>query len=66
LSGNLRKETLPEALKVPEYLSMKLKCQTSNHLKYPIKRNLMAYCFSPSAVESYLTNNKIKTKFAFA
>jgi uroporphyrinogen-III synthase len=25
----------------------------------------MAYCFSPSAVESYLTNNKIKTKFAF-
>lgn len=68
LSGNLRKETLPEALKnagitfneIEVYQTTLAPFKISDQEKFD---GIMF--FSPSAVESYLTNNKIKNEVCF-
>ncbi|UQD55638.1 uroporphyrinogen-III synthase [Flavobacterium sp. K5-23] len=68
LSGNLRKETLPKALKrggitfneIEVYQTKLAPFKISDKEKFD---GIMF--FSPSAVESYLTNNKIKNEICF-
>jgi uroporphyrinogen-III synthase len=68
LSGNLRMETLPKALKsegitfneIEVYQTKLAPFKISNQEKFD-----GVLFFSPSAVESYLTNNKIKKEVCF-
>lgn len=67
-SGNLRKETLPQALKnagikfneIEAYKTKLAPCKISDLEKFD---GIMF--FSPSGVESYLKDNKIKTEACF-
>lgn len=68
LSGNLRKETLPKALisagttfnEIEVYQTKLVPFKISKEEKFDA-----ILFFSPSAVESYLTNNKIKNEICF-
>ncbi len=65
-SGNLRKETLPKALKAAKVNFNEIQVYettlTPQKIKTPIDGILF---FSPSAVESYLKENKIKKEICF-
>ena len=68
LSGNLRKETLPEALKSAgiTFNEIEVYQTTLSPFKISDQENFDGILFfSPSAVESYLTNNKIKNEVCF-
>ncbi|RTZ02215.1 uroporphyrinogen-III synthase [Flavobacterium sp. RSP49] len=68
LSGNLRKETLPEALKSAgiTFNEIEVYQTTLAPFKVSDQENFDGILFfSPSAVESYLTNNKIKNEVCF-
>lgn len=65
-SGNLRKETLPKALKEAKVNFNEIQVYetilTPNKIKTPFDGILF---FSPSAIESYLAANKIKNEICF-
>nr|WP_315144794.1 uroporphyrinogen-III synthase [uncultured Flavobacterium sp.] len=65
-SGNLRKETLPKALKAAKVNFNEIQVYettlTPQKIKTPVDGILF---FSPSAVESYLKDNKIKNEICF-
>lgn len=65
-SGNLRKETLPKALKVAKVNFNEIQVYettlTPQKIKTPVDGILF---FSPSGVESYLKDNKIKNEICF-
>jgi uroporphyrinogen-III synthase len=65
-SGNLRKETLPKALKAAKVNFNEIQVYettlTPHKIKTPVDGILF---FSPSAVESFLKENKIKTEICF-
>jgi uroporphyrinogen-III synthase len=68
LSGNLRKETLPEALKSAGIIFNEIEVYETKLAPFKIseKENFDGILFfSPSGVESYLTNNKIKNEVCF-
>ncbi|RTZ09205.1 uroporphyrinogen-III synthase [Flavobacterium sp. GSP6] len=68
LSGNLRKETLPEALKSAGIIFNEIEVYQTTPAPFKIsdQENFDGILFfSPSAVESYLTNNKIKNEVCF-
>lgn len=68
LSGNLRRETLPEALKKEGIKFNEIEVYQTELAPFKIS-DLEKFdgilFFSPSAVESYLTNNKIKNEICF-
>jgi uroporphyrinogen-III synthase len=65
-SGNLRRETLPKALKAAKVNFNEIKVYettlTPQKIKMPVDGILF---FSPSAIESYLKDNKIKNEICF-
>jgi uroporphyrinogen-III synthase len=65
-SGNLRKETLPKALKAAKVNFNEIQVYettlTPQKIKNPVDGILF---FSPSGVESYLKDNKIKNEICF-
>lgn len=65
-SGNLRKETLPKALKAAKVNFNEIQVYettlTPQKIKMPVDGILF---FSPSGVESYLKDNKIKNEICF-
>ena len=65
-SGNLRKETLPKALKTAKVNFNEIQVYettlTPQKIKTPVDGILF---FSPSAIESYLKDNKIKNEICF-
>lgn len=65
-SGNLRKETLPKALKTAKVNFNEIQVYqttlTPQNIKTPVDGILF---FSPSAIESYLKENKIKNEICF-
>lgn len=65
-SGNLRKETLPKALKTVKVNFNEIQVYetilTPQKIKIPVDAILF---FSPSGVESYLKENKIKNEICF-
>ena len=65
-SGNLRKETLPKALKAAKVNFDEIQVYettlTPQKIKTPVDGILF---FSPSAIESYLKENKIKNEICF-
>ncbi|WP_269226796.1 uroporphyrinogen-III synthase [Flavobacterium eburneipallidum] len=65
-SGNLRKETLPKALKAAKVNFNEIQVYettlTPQKVKTPVDGILF---FSPSAIESYLKDNKIKNEICF-
>lgn len=65
-SGNLRRETLPKALKEAEIKFNEIQVYetilTPQKIKTPVDSILF---FSPSAIESYLKDNKIKNEICF-
>jgi uroporphyrinogen-III synthase len=65
-SGNLRKETLPKALKAAKVNFNEIQVYettlTPQKIKIPVDGILF---FSPSGVESYLKENKIKNEICF-
>lgn len=65
-SGNLRKETLPKALKAAKVNFNEIQVYettlTPQKIKTPVDGILF---FSPSAVESYLMENKLKNEICF-
>jgi uroporphyrinogen-III synthase len=67
-SGNLRKETLPKALKSAGITFNEIEVYQTKLAPFKIS-NLEKFdgilFFSPSAVESYLTNNKIQNEICF-
>jgi uroporphyrinogen-III synthase len=68
LSGNLRKETLPEALKSAGITFNEIEVYQTTLAPFKISKQENfdgIMFFSPSAVESYLTNNKIKNEICF-
>jgi uroporphyrinogen-III synthase len=67
-SGNLRKETLPEALKSAGITFNEIEVYQTKLAPFKISEQEKfdgILFFSPSAVESYLTNNKIKNEVCF-
>ncbi|GIZ07868.1 uroporphyrinogen-III synthase [Flavobacterium sp. UMI-01] len=67
-SGNLRKETLPQALKSAGVTFNEIEVYETKLAPFKIsaQENFDGIMFfSPSAVESYLTNNKIKKEVCF-
>ncbi|OCB75426.1 uroporphyrinogen-III synthase [Flavobacterium crassostreae] len=67
-SGNLRRETLPESLKKAGIIFNEIEVYQTTLAPFKIsdQENFDAIMFfSPSAVESYLTNNKIKKERCF-
>ena len=67
-SGNLRKETLPEALKYAKIKFNEIEVYKTKLAPFKISKeeNLSAIMFfSPSGVESYLVDNKIKDEICF-
>lgn len=67
-SGNLRKETLPEALKASGITFNEIEVYETKLAPFKISEQEKfdgILFFSPSAVESYLTNNKIKNEICF-
>jgi uroporphyrinogen-III synthase len=68
LSGNLRKETLPEALKSDGITFNEIEVYQTTLAPFKISEQEKfdgIMFFSPSAVESYLTDNKIKNEICF-
>jgi uroporphyrinogen-III synthase len=68
LSGNLRKETLPEALKSEGITFNEIEVYQTTLAPFKISEQEKfdgIMFFSPSAVESYLTDNKIKNEICF-
>ena len=68
LSGNLRKETLPQALKNEGITFNEIEVYQTKLAPFKISDQEKfdgILFFSPSAVESYLTNNKIKNEICF-
>ncbi|AWG20913.1 uroporphyrinogen III synthase [Flavobacterium faecale] len=68
LSGNLRKETLPQALKDAGITFNEIEVYETKLAPFKIsdQENFDGIMFfSPSAVESYLSNNKIKKEICF-
>ncbi|MGO4904958.1 uroporphyrinogen-III synthase [Flavobacterium sp. W20_MBD1_R3] len=68
LSGNMRKETLPEALKNVGIIFNEIEVYQTTLAPFKIsdQENFDGILFfSPSAVESYFTNNKIKNEVCF-
>ena len=68
LSGNLRKETLPESLKSEGITFNEIEVYQTKIAPFKIsdQENFDGILFfSPSAVESFLTNNKIKKEICF-
>ncbi len=66
-SGNLRKETLPKALKAAKIKFNEIQVYETSLTPQKIKDAVVAILFfSPSGVESYLKENTIKKNFAFA
>ena len=67
-SGNLRKETLPSALKSAGITFNEIEVYQTSLAPFKISAEEKfdgILFFSPSAVESYLTNNKIKNEVCF-
>ena len=67
-SGNLRKETLPQALKQAKIKFNEIEVYQTKLSPFKISKeeNLSAIMFySPSGVESFLKDNKIKTETCF-
>jgi uroporphyrinogen-III synthase len=65
-SGNLRKETLPKALKVAKINFNEIHVYETTLTPQKIKTSVDGILFfSPSAVESYLKDNKIKNEICF-
>ena len=68
LSGNLRMETLPKALKSAGITFNEIEVYQTTLAPFKISDQEKfdgILFFSPSAVESYLTNNKIKNEICF-
>ncbi|MBG6109175.1 uroporphyrinogen-III synthase [Flavobacterium sp. CG_23.5] len=68
LSGNLRKETLPQALKNEGITFNEIEVYQTKLAPFKISDQEKfdgILFFSPSGVESYLTNNKIKNEICF-
>ncbi|MFV7236382.1 uroporphyrinogen-III synthase [Flavobacterium sp. ZB4R12] len=65
-SGNLRKETLPKALKEAKVKFNEIQVYETSLTPHKIKTPVDAILFfSPSGVESYLKENKIKGELCF-
>lgn len=65
-SGNLRRETLPEALKEAKVKFNEIQVYETTLTPQKIKTSVDAIMFfSPSAIESYLKENKIKNETCF-
>lgn len=65
-SGNLRKETLPKALKESKVNFNEIQVYETTLTPQKIKTSVDGILFfSPSAVESYLKDNKIKNEICF-
>lgn len=65
-SGNLRKETLPKALKDAKIKFNEIQVYETSLTPHKIKTAVDAILFfSPSGVESYLKENKIKNEVCF-
>jgi uroporphyrinogen-III synthase len=67
-SGNLRKETLPEALKNAKITFNEIEAYQTKLTPFKISAEEKfdgILFFSPSGVESYLTHNKIKSETCF-
>jgi uroporphyrinogen-III synthase len=65
-SGNLRKETLPKALKEAKVKFNEIQVYETSLTPHKIKTPVEAILFfSPSGVESYLKENKIKNEVCF-
>lgn len=67
-SGNLRKETLPKALQDAGIIFNEIEVYQTKLAPFKISSQEKfqgILFFSPSAVESYLTNNKIKNEICF-
>lgn len=67
-SGNLRKETLPKALQEAGIIFNEIEVYQTKLAPFKISSQEKfqgILFFSPSAVESYLTNNKIKNEICF-
>ncbi len=66
ISGNLRKETLPKALKAAKVNFNEIQVYETTLTPQKIKNAVDGILFfSPSAVESYLKDNKIKKEICF-
>lgn len=65
-SGNLRKETLPKALKAAKVSFNEIQVYETTLTPHKIKTKVDGILFfSPSAIESYLKENKIKNEICF-
>ena len=65
-SGNLRRETLPEALKEAKVKFNEIQVYETTMTPQKIETSVNAIMFfSPSAIESYLKENKIKNETCF-
>jgi len=65
-SGNLRKETLPKALQAAKVNFNEIQVYETTLTPHKIKSAVDAILFfSPSAIESYLKDNKIKNEICF-
>ena len=65
-SGNLRRETLPEALKEAKVKFNEIQVYETTLTPQKIETSVDAIMFfSPSAIESYLKENKIKNETCF-
>jgi uroporphyrinogen-III synthase len=65
-SGNLRKETLPKALKEAKIKFNEIQVYETSLTPKKIKENVEAILFfSPSGVDSYLMENKLKKEICF-
>lgn len=65
-SGNLRKETLPKALKAAKVNFNEIQVYETTLTPQKIKTSVDGILFfSPSAIESYLKDNKIKNEICF-
>ena len=65
-SGNLRKETLPKALKEAKIKFNEIQVYETTLTPQKIKTTVDGILFfSPSAVESYLKDNKVKAEICF-
>jgi uroporphyrinogen-III synthase len=65
-SGNLRKETLPKALKAAKVNFNEIQVYETTLTPQKIKNSVDGILFfSPSAVESFLKDNKIKNEICF-
>ena len=65
-SGNLRRDTLPEALKLADVIFNEIEVYETNLTPQKINGAFDGILFySPSGIESYLKNNKIKSETCF-